>query len=60
MILEDLLYVLMVCDLPPFHALISLDVMSRVLREYILHITRITRRKMMMHSREFDSRSQTG
>jgi hypothetical protein len=60
MVLEDLLYVLMVCDLPIFHASTSVDVMCRVSKEPISHIMRITHRKMMMHSREYDSRSQNG
>jgi hypothetical protein len=58
MILEDLLYVLMVC-VPASSQLFSFpDAMNRVSKERILHITKITRQKTMMRYRGLDSLPQ--
>jgi hypothetical protein len=59
MILEDLLFVLMVSDPPPFYATISPDAMNRVSKGPILLTTKITLQKTTVSSRASDSRSQT-
>ena len=59
MILEDLLFVLMASDPPPFYATISLDAMNRVSKVSISHTTKITLQKTTVSCRAFDSRSQT-
>lgn len=59
LILEDLLFVLMVSDPPPFYATISPDAMNRASKGPISHTMKITLQKTMVSSRAFDLRSQT-
>jgi len=59
MILEDLLFVLMVC-VPLSLEFRSPDAMNRVSKEPTSHTMRIIRQKMMMRCRAFDSRPRNG
>jgi hypothetical protein len=60
LILEDLLYVLLVCALPSLDSSLFLDAMNRVSKAPILHITKITRQKTTMRYRALDSWPRNG
>jgi gamma-tubulin complex component 2 len=60
LILEDLLYVLLVCAPRSLDSSFFPDAMIRVSKGPISHITKITRQKTMMRCRAFDSQPRNG